>query len=130
MPPSWQRPERGKFSTYAVYCIRKRVGGAATKLMRQRARRRECRLRQLHDRGTWDADPLDSAPLLAAVAQLPPRQRQLVEVVYGLDGKGGMPVSRAGHVLGVCPQRSHQLHDKALGQLTATLQASEATGGA
>jgi RNA polymerase sigma factor (sigma-70 family) len=113
----WQ-PERGKFTTYAVTSIRRKMLEEATKpgLRCERLPEDE----SLPERAA--AEPLSAQEcrrVHAAVAALPPRLRTVVEGWV----KEGQANRVTGRTLGVSRQRVHQLRQEALADLRWKLQA-------
>jgi RNA polymerase sigma factor (sigma-70 family) len=113
----WQ-PQRGRFTTYAVTSIRRR--------MLQEAAKPRLRCERLPDGeglpGRPAAEPLSANEcrrVRAAVAALPPHLRAVVEG-WVTEGR---PSRAAGRALGVSRQRVHQLRREALADLRWRLQA-------
>ncbi|NJO81627.1 MAG: sigma-70 family RNA polymerase sigma factor [Blastochloris sp.] len=128
-------PERGKFSTYAVFCIRSQIS-LAFKLLTTRkqhlATASQDDLRQLHYAMLSDAESVEElasrkvtqAAVRAAVTHLRDRERAVITRHYGLNGD---PESLAdiAREWGVSREYIRQVKQKALERLRQRL-ASEA----
>lgn len=128
-------PRRGmKLSTYAVPCIRNCVLDE----LRRRARYRGVFVRSLQDplgegeEGTWEdvvaderaADPAGGSgeeerteSVLRRVASLPKRDREVVELRYGLRGGRCLSQREIAEAQGVTDQRISAIHSRAIERL-------------
>ena len=55
--------------------------------------------------------------LRRALAELPDRERTVVQMRYGIDGGDPTPLREIGRQLGITPERVRQIESKALGRL-------------
>ena len=125
----WREDGSAPFPVYAYHAIKNTVLNEVRRLERihRRERRYPAPLAKREALDPWarcDPDRFDPAPVRAAVAELPPRERRIVEAHYGLDGAGGRTFKEAGAAVGVSRSRAQQLHAGALATL-AGLLASE-----
>ncbi|HZT80909.1 MAG TPA: sigma-70 family RNA polymerase sigma factor [Gemmataceae bacterium] len=124
----WREDEGTKFSTYAVVAIRHAVRREVARQARLRAREvpfllefdngdvmeRSCGQPRL-----TEPDGLDDLP--RALAGLPPRQRAVIEMRYGLRGTDPLTLEQAGALLGCCRERVRSVESQALRQLIRQL---------
>jgi RNA polymerase primary sigma factor len=60
---------------------------------------------------------LRAEALRHALHELPDRERQVVELRYGIAGSDPTPLREIGHMLGITPERVRQIESRALGRL-------------
>jgi RNA polymerase sporulation-specific sigma factor len=112
-------PSRGAFATLAHEVIRWEL---IHLIKRKKPRLESMTLeegRQLDVPDHRYAEPGVKDDVAALLRRLPPRERRVIELCFGLDGKGEKMLVEVGQELGLSGWRIGQLRDKALSRLRA-----------
>ncbi|MCA9803935.1 MAG: sigma-70 family RNA polymerase sigma factor [Cyanobacteria bacterium HKST-UBA02] len=128
-------PDRGnRFSTYAVWWIRQQIVGA----LKSKNRTRSTSIDLNTEEGPLDIpdpfapDPQDVAEqtlsrhvLARLVSNLPPRERDVISLLYGIGGKKPLDHETAARLLGMSRQRLSQIEKRALVKLRKSKSQTE-----
>ncbi|MGD9683601.1 MAG: RNA polymerase sigma factor RpoD/SigA [Candidatus Obscuribacterales bacterium] len=128
-------PDRGnRFSTYAVWWIRQQIVSA----LKAKNRTKSTSIDPNTEEGPLDLpdpfapDPMEEAErtlgrhvLARLVSNLPPRERDVITLLYGIGGKEPLEHETAARLLGISKERLSQIERRALVKLKKSRSQTE-----